>query len=119
MDITEHKEGAVVILRVAGRLDASNAGIFEEKLLGLIAGGEHRIVVDCAALDYISSAGLRVLAIAAKRLASSAGAIALSGLKGQIENVFDIVGFASLFKTYRTPNEAVAAFVRNPPANKV
>ncbi len=115
--ITEHKQGTVVVLCVSGRLDASNSGVFEEKLLGLIAGGEHRFVIDFAALDYISSAGLRVLVIAAKRLAASRGAIVLSGLEGQIEEVFAVVGFDSIFKTYRTADEAVAAFIQDPAAN--
>jgi len=111
-EITEHKEGGIVILSVTGRLDASNAGTLEQKMFGLIDGGESRFVVDCAALDYISSAGLRVLLIAAKRLAWPAGTIVLSGLTEQIKEVFDIVGFASIFKIYRTPNDALAALAQ-------
>lgn len=81
-------------------------------MLGLIDGGESRFVVDCAGLGYISSAGLRVLLIAAKRLAATAGVIVLSGLTEQIKEVFDIVGFESIFKIYRTPNDALAALAR-------
>jgi len=109
MDITEHKENGVVILDVSGRLDASNAGALEQKLFGLIDAGESRIVVDCAAMGYISSAGLRALLVAEKRLASRAGTIAVCGLTEQIREIFDIVGFRSIFKIYGTSGEAVAA----------
>jgi anti-sigma B factor antagonist len=111
-EITQHMESGVVVLAVAGRLDSSNAGTLEHEMLDLIDGGESRFVVDCAALDYISSAGLRVLLIAAKRLAATAGVIVLSGLTEQIKEVFDIVGFASIFKTYPTPHEAIAALAQ-------
>jgi len=112
-EITEHRESGIVVLSVTGRLDSSNAGTLEHKMLGLIDGGESRFVVDCAALDYISSAGLRVLLIAAKRLAATAGVIVLSGLTEQIKEVFDIVGFASIFKIYRTPTDALAALAQS------
>lgn len=109
MEITETKKDGVVILAVAGRLDASNAATFEEKLLALIAAGNTRLVVDGSQLDYISSAGLRVLLMAAKRLTPSAGKLCLSALKEQIKEVFDIAGFSSIFPIYRTLDEAAAA----------
>ena len=98
-----------MIVRICGRIDSGTAAAFEAHVLGLVASGVRRLVVDCEALDYISSAGLRVLLVAAKRLASGGGKIALSGVGGQIAQVFDIVGFASIFTTYATSGDAVAA----------
>ena len=109
MDITEGKRNGVVVLGVAGRIDASNAGVFEEKLLGLIAAGERRFVVDCSRLDYISSAGLRTLLVAAKRLAPSGGKLALSAPKDLIKEILDIAGFSSIFPIYRTQEDALGA----------
>ena len=108
METTESKRNGVVILGVQGRLDASNAGGLEEKILGLIAADEKRFVVDCAQLDYISSAGLRVLLVAAKRLTPVGGKISLSSLKEHIKEVFDIAGFSSIFSIYPTLDEALA-----------
>jgi anti-sigma B factor antagonist len=108
MEISESKRHGVVIVRLTGRLDASNAGALEQTLLGHIAGGNTRLVVDCEPLEYISSAGLRVLLVAAKRLKSGAGAIALAALKEPIKEVFDIAGFSSIFHVYATLDEAVA-----------
>ncbi len=111
MDIAEARKNGVVVLSLSGRLDASNAGVLEQKVLALIDAGERCFVIDCAALHYISSAGLRVLLVAAKRL-SSTGKIAVAALNDQIKEVFDIAGFSSIFQVYRTPGEAVAAVVR-------
>ncbi len=109
MELAESKRDSTVIIGVQGRVDASNAGHFEEKLLGLIAAGERHLVVDCAQLDYISSAGLRVLLVAAKRLSPVGGTLAVCALQEQIKHIFDIVGFASILSIYPTSAEAMAA----------
>jgi len=109
MEITESKKNDVVILGLQGRLDASNAGTLEQRVLSLIADGTSRFVVDCARLDYISSAGLRVLLVAAKRLSPAGGTLALAALQASIKEVLDIAGFSSIFKVYRSADEAVAA----------
>ncbi len=109
MEITESKRNGVTVLAVVGRVDASNAGALEERLLDRITAGEKTLVVDCTGLDYISSAGLRALLVAAKRLMPSGGKVALAALKEHIKEVFDIAGFSSIFSLYRTTDEAVAA----------
>ena len=108
MEIAEVKKNGVLVLSVAGRVDASNAASLEQKILAVIAAGESRLVIDCAQLEYISSAGLRVLLIAAKRLSTS-GKLGVAALNNRIRDVFDIAGFSSIFEIYRTPDEAVAA----------
>jgi len=108
MDIAEAKTNGVVVLSLNGRVDASNAATLEQKILALIAAGEKRLVIDCAQLQYMSSAGLRVLLVAAKRL-SSDGKLGIAALSNSIRDVFDIAGFSSIFQIYRTQEEAVAA----------
>jgi anti-anti-sigma factor len=108
MELTESKKSGVVVLAVNGRIDATNAAVLEQKILALIGAGEKRLVIDCAQLQYISSAGLRVLLIAAKRL-SDGGKFALATLNHQIRDVFDIAGFSSIFQIYGTQDDAVAA----------
>jgi anti-anti-sigma factor len=107
MDITEEKRGEVMLLGIKGRLDTSTAGRLEEKLLTSIDGGERRLTLDCSQLDYISSAGLRVLLLAVKRVKGVDGKIVLYALKDQIKEVFDIAGFSSLFPAFATQEEAL------------
>lgn len=110
MEITESKREDILILRLRGRLDASTSSKFEEKLLTSIDGGEKKFIIDFSQLDYISSSGLRVLLMAAKRLRGSGGEIVLSSLKDQIKEIFDIAGFSSIFPIFYSQEEAISAF---------
>jgi anti-anti-sigma factor len=73
-----------VILALSGKLDTTNAKTFEDKILGLINSGAQRLVVDLSQLEYVSSSGLRVFLLAAKRLHRSNGKIALYSLNDHI-----------------------------------
>jgi anti-anti-sigma factor len=110
LEITEHKRGDVVILGLRGKLDSSTSVRLEEKLLALIDGGVKQLIVDFSQLDYISSSGLRVLLIAAKRLKSADRKIVLSSMKDQIKEVFDIAGFSSIFPIFHSQEEAINSF---------
>ncbi len=106
MEISEHKNGDVMIVELSGRLDAGSSGAAEEKFLHLIEAGERRIVVDLAKLDYISSVGLRVLMLAAKRLKPLGGRIALCALQKPVKQIFDIAGFGAIFPMCDTRDQA-------------
>jgi anti-sigma B factor antagonist len=107
MEISERRTADIVTLSLSGKLDTTSAKAFEEKVLGRIESGERRIVIDLAQLDYVSSAGLRVLLLASKRLSSANGKIALCSLKDQVKEVFDIAGFSSIFSIYGSHDEAI------------
>jgi len=109
MEISESKRGDVIIVRVQGRLDANSAAALEHALLASIDAGTRRLVIDCEPLEYISSAGLRVLLVAAKRLRSADGEIGLAALKAPIQEVLDIAGFSSIFQSHASVDAAVAA----------
>ena len=108
MEIAEARRSGAVILSVKGRVDATNSSILEQRLLGAIEGGERHVVVDCTELDYISSAGLRALLMAVKRLNAAGGKMALGALKDEIREVFDIAGFSSIFSIYPNSDAALA-----------
>src|SRR5262245_20377854 len=109
MEIVEAKQNGAVVLSLKGRLDASNAVAFEKQVLRLVDDGELQLVIDLAELEYISSAGLRVFLITAKRLSKVNGKRALSGLAEQVREVFDIAGFSSIFQIYPSQSEALKA----------
>jgi anti-anti-sigma factor len=109
MQIVEEKLGVVLAVALRGRLDAATSKAVEERLLGLIEAGEIRLVVDLAQLDYISSVGLRVLMLAAKRLRAAQGAIAVCALQPPVAQVFEIAGFTSIFRIFPSRGAAVEA----------
>jgi anti-sigma B factor antagonist len=106
MEITEQKSAGVVTLRLSGKLDTTTARAFEEKILGRIESGERHVVIDLSQLDYISSAGLRVIIVAGKRLSAANGKMVLCSLKDPVREVFDIAGFSSIFSIYGSHDDA-------------
>jgi anti-sigma B factor antagonist len=110
MTIKEDKKNNAVILAVEGRLDSTTSAELERKLLARMEGGEKDFLLDFAGMDYISSAGLRVLLMAAKRCQKMAGKVVLSALNVNVREVFDIAGFTGLFTIYDSKEEAVQAF---------
>ena len=109
MEFTEDRHESVLIVGLKGRMDSNTARLVEEKLLGLIDGGDSRMVVDCAGLDYISSAGLRVLLMAAKRVTQAKGKLVLATLNDDVKQVFELTGFSSIFQICGSREEAISA----------
>src|SRR5215510_12290091 len=108
METTERRTADIVTLSLSGKLNTTTAKVFEEKILGHIESGNRRFIIDLAQLDYISSTGLRVLVSASKRLANENGKIVLCSLKGPVREVFNIVGFLSVFPAYGSHDEAIS-----------
>lgn len=106
MEISERKTGDVCVVGIAGRLDSGTSESLGQRLHQLIDRGERRLVIDAEKLEYISSTGLRVLLVGAKRLKAVGGRIVLSSLKPQILEVFEIAGFTSIFPIYGNADQA-------------
>jgi anti-anti-sigma factor len=107
MRITEDCTSGVCVLGLSNRLDSATAKLVEDKIVGLITAGNHRLVLDLAELEYVSSAGLRVFLLAAKRLKAANGALALSGLTDNVRQTFDIAGFSSIFSIHASRAAAI------------
>ncbi len=107
MEITEERRENILILRVIGRLDATTSKTMEERLLSIIDSGEGRLVIELSQLDYISSAGLRVFLLAAKRMGNTNGRMILCSLKDAVKQVFDIAGFSSFLTLAGSTEEAI------------
>jgi anti-sigma B factor antagonist len=95
--MTQRNEDGILIMDLSGRLDSNTSPEFEEKLLGLIREPEtDKVVLDFAGLDYISSAGLRVLLKASREIKDQEGKLVLCNLKDYIREVFEVSGFVSI-----------------------
>jgi stage II sporulation protein AA (anti-sigma F factor antagonist) len=107
MNIREERNADFLVLCLEGRLDANNSKIFEEKVLAVIDQGETRFVIDLSQLDYISSAGLRTFLVASKRLTAAGGKMAFCSVQESVKQVFDILGFYSIFSILGSKDEAL------------
>ena len=102
----------VLVLKPHKRIDSLTAPSFEEQTVALLAGGHNKVVVDFSALDYLSSAGLRVLLILAKRAKSAGGALVFCSVGNTVKDVIEVSGFGSLLGIYAGTEEACAVLSR-------
>jgi anti-anti-sigma factor len=109
MEIKEDRRDGVVIIALAGRVDSTTAPALEAHLGRLDAAAARRLVVDFSGVEYISSAGLRVMLMLAKRVREQRGALAICGLGDSVRQVFALAGFLPLFVVKPSQSAAVAA----------
>jgi len=108
MDIFEEKQNDISIFKLKGSLDSNTSPGFEEKILAAINDGSNKLVVDFKDVDYISSAGLRVLNLASKKLKHNEGKIVLCSVEDYIREVFEIAGFDLFLPIVGSMDDALA-----------
>lgn len=97
-------------ISLAGRLDSKQATSVEPTLSQAISGGASGgTVINLAGMEYISSAGLRLILVMAKTVQKAGGRIALYGLPSHIREVFEISGFLTILTVRDTREDAVLA----------
>jgi anti-sigma B factor antagonist len=109
MQITQVQSDNVTILRIQGRIDASAAEPFKEKVLSAIGDKSTRLLLDFGQVDFISSMGLRVLVIAARRVAAVGGKLLFCRLEGPVREVFELAGFSSVAAVFPDQESALAS----------
>jgi anti-anti-sigma factor len=109
MELMEKVEGRVVVVTARGRLDGSTSPAFGARLESLAAKTDPRLVVDLAGVDFVSSAGLRVVLSVLKRVKAANGMFALCAVQSSVKEVLDITGFTGMFDVHSGQAEAVAA----------
>ena len=109
MEISRDDEGGVAIVRLTGRFDSSAAASAEAGLNAALGGDAPQLAIDMTGLEYISSAGLRVLLVLAKKVQQAKGKIALFGLNPNVREVFSVSGFDTIFSIQPDAAGALAA----------
>ena len=110
MGIIAERENQVLIVKVEGRLDGTNAQEFQSDLAGAIAEEDRAVLLDFEQLSYISSAGLRAILITAKSLERRKAEIAVCSLSPSLLEVFQISGFDRIIPVRDSQTEAKANF---------
>jgi anti-anti-sigma factor len=108
MQISTRTSNDIHIVAIAGSLDSTTSPEAQKSLDTVIAGAK-KVALDFSQLDYISSAGLRVLLGAAKQLRASGGKLGMFGLNQSVKEVFDISGFSSILPVYQSEAETLGA----------
>jgi anti-sigma B factor antagonist len=108
MELTETVEDKVTILSINGRLDSNSSTELESHIFDKIENSANHFIIDCANLDYITSAGLRVLNKTAKKLRTTQGKLVLCTMADYVKEVFEIAGFDRFLPIVPSREDALA-----------
>ncbi|HTS28853.1 MAG TPA: STAS domain-containing protein [Bryobacteraceae bacterium] len=112
--VARSREGDISLLALQGYLDAHTAPQFEKAIEEEIQGGRYRIVVNCAGLTYISSAGLGVFMSFIEDVRAANGDIKICSVTDNVYQVFEILGFPTLFDILADQPAALQRFAEAP-----
>ncbi|PIS03366.1 MAG: anti-sigma factor antagonist [Chlamydiae bacterium CG10_big_fil_rev_8_21_14_0_10_42_34] len=96
-----------VILRIDGRLDAASAPILDRKMSDLIEEDHNLLILDFTQIDYLSSAGMRVLLSAAKKLKGKKGELILFAVSDDVGEIIKMAGFDKILHIVSSEKEAL------------
>jgi anti-anti-sigma factor len=109
LEISEQRQGDVVVLGPVGRINNDTSPEFQNRLLGCVGLDGAAVLVDLSRVEYISSAGLRALMMASKQSKAVKGRLAVAGLTPVVKEIFTISRFSYVVTVYETATEALAA----------
>jgi len=110
MHVSQERYADALVLVPVGRIDNSTTDGLRSDLNAHVAAcreGGHRLILDFSKVDYISSVGLRVLMLAAKRVREQEGSIVVAALQPVVREIFEISRFNLVFQCFGTVREAL------------
>jgi anti-sigma B factor antagonist len=111
MKVRLETPGLATLVIPEGRLDFEAATGFQLQVEQVLAGAgaaPAAVIIDCAALDYVSSAGLRVFVLAARAAQRAGASFAICALKPAVREVFELSGFSRLIAVHSDRAAALA-----------
>jgi anti-sigma B factor antagonist len=110
MEIIETKQGDASVFKILGRLDSNTSPDLEDRISETMNNGTFNMVLDFEALEYISSAGLRIILKTTKDLKRQNGQLILCAMQDYVREVFEISGFDSFLPIVPSLDDALKKF---------
>ena len=110
LQINSEERDGLLIIGLEGSLDTNTSGTASEEFSNRIKEDFKNVLFNLQHLDFVSSAGLRILLRTAKTVESSGGSIKVCHAAGTVKEVLEISGFDRLLDIHDTEDSAVAAF---------
>lgn len=107
LKVSWERTNGVLIASPSGRVDGVSSAAFREALVSEVPAGERALLLDLRDLSYMSSAGLSVLLVLAKRFRGSGKAMGMCGLPAAIAAVVTLSGFDKIIPVYETRDAAL------------
>ena len=109
MQIDTRDVAGMTVVDMVGRLDTSTSGDAYDQMVAIAKSGASKVILNLDKVEYVSSAGLRVILTAAKLLKSSMGEMKICHANGVVKEVLETSGFDHIIDIYDEENEAIAA----------
>ena len=106
MQIQSDRRGGILHVSLQGRFDAVGSKEIETNLIPSLQPEDRYVILDMVQVEYLSSAGLRVILALHKRQVKKGGSIAITRLQPYCQGIFDVAGFSSSFPIFDTNSEA-------------
>ncbi|MCC7449867.1 MAG: STAS domain-containing protein [Anaerolineae bacterium] len=110
METTISEMRRVTLVEVSGRVDSTNAVQLGETLNSQIDAGRLQLVVDLSRVEYMSSAGLREMVAALKKVRNLNGDMRIATPSDRVKEVLDLAGLSAIFQIFPTQVEAVGSY---------
>lgn len=110
LDLSTHTGDEATVVTVQGSVDAVTAPRLTEALEAEVDAGNVRLVLDLAAVEYVSSAGLRTILATLKRARGGGGDLRLAAVQPDVQKVFELSGFTSILSFYDDASQAASSF---------
>jgi anti-anti-sigma factor len=111
MNISTRDIENILAIDIEGKLDTSTSVSALDELLQCLEAKPGNVLINLAPLEFISSAGLRVILRVAKHVRGYRGAMKVAGAHGMVKEVLEISGFDSLLDLYESEEQAVGSFI--------
>lgn len=110
MQIDTREISNILVVDMTGRLDTSTSGDAYDEMVRIAENSGNKVILNLDKLEFVSSAGLRVILTAAKLLRASSGELKLCHANGVVKEVLETSGFDQLIEIHDTEENAVTAF---------
>ena len=110
VDVKEELKGEILILRIRGRLDAISSPQTERKVFEYINNGQNKLVLNFDGVDYLSSAGMRMLLSTSKKIKTLEGRLVVCQVTPNVMDVLKMSGFDHVLDLSLSEEEALRKF---------
>ncbi len=106
MEAVVEEKGDVIVVRIQGRLDAASSPQLEKQVNSIIDTGHFKIILNFEQVDYLSSAGMRLMLGVSKRLNKLEGKVIACNLNEEVMEVIKMAGFNQVLEMYPSEEES-------------
>lgn len=106
MEAQVEEKGDIIVVRVQGRLDAASSPQLEKRINSIIEAGHFKLILNLSGVDYLSSAGMRLMLSVSKKLKNLEGKVVACSLSEDVMDVIKMAGFHQVLELYPSEDES-------------